>query len=393
MTKQMTNSEEMTDFNNVVKTTTSKLKDAKIAGNKPFALTEKQKAAAALGVVLLGGSAFVALDHQKDATDVHNIKPVEPLAKPESHSGELAPHENIHQEADNMSFGEAFAHARHEMGAGETFSWRGDTYNTFYKEEWQKLPLAQKQAFLAEAGFAPAHHHPTPPTIDTTTVTKHDDNIHHPETPNPTTDTTTVTKHNDNIHHPEIPSPAIDTAATHEVVKDTTQQAETHAIAEKSIQEANAIAIVQEHHVHFNHNQPPVPVEPVVVETEIDGCPAYAIDDDGDGKVDAIIYLDKDSEMSFGLFDISGDNALEMGAIMDPNTLEVIATAPVDVPYEIAIDDLDNFSDLQPIAVANNDDSNDIEDNSEENDDDDSDTSDTSDDYNNHDNVDDITNI
>lgn len=37
--------------------------------------------------------------------------------------------------SDNMSFSEAFAAAREELGAGGVFSWQGEYYNTFYAEE------------------------------------------------------------------------------------------------------------------------------------------------------------------------------------------------------------------------------------------------------------------
>lgn len=36
---------------------------------------------------------------------------------------------------DNMSFNEAFAAAREEVGAGGVFAWHGEYYNTFYEEE------------------------------------------------------------------------------------------------------------------------------------------------------------------------------------------------------------------------------------------------------------------
>ena len=38
-------------------------------------------------------------------------------------------------DADNMSFGEAFAHARAEMGPGQVFEWHGNSYTTDYREE------------------------------------------------------------------------------------------------------------------------------------------------------------------------------------------------------------------------------------------------------------------
>ncbi|MBP3419058.1 MAG: hypothetical protein J6K74_00500 [Marinifilaceae bacterium] len=40
---------------------------------------------------------------------------------------------------DDMSFGEAFAAARAEVGAGGAFVWHGNVYNTFTAEEWDAM--------------------------------------------------------------------------------------------------------------------------------------------------------------------------------------------------------------------------------------------------------------
>src|SRR5690606_24431245 len=37
---------------------------------------------------------------------------------------------------DFMSFSDAFAAAGKDVGAGGFFEWRGNTYNTYHKEEW-----------------------------------------------------------------------------------------------------------------------------------------------------------------------------------------------------------------------------------------------------------------
>ena len=50
---------------------------------------------------------------------------------------------------DEMSFGEAFAAARAEVGAGGVFEWHGNTYNTYYAEEWKAMSPAERQAFFA----------------------------------------------------------------------------------------------------------------------------------------------------------------------------------------------------------------------------------------------------
>lgn len=47
---------------------------------------------------------------------------------------------------DDMSFGKAFAAARKEKGAGKTFSWRGNSYTTDYKEEKPKGSTSRSSA-------------------------------------------------------------------------------------------------------------------------------------------------------------------------------------------------------------------------------------------------------
>ncbi len=48
---------------------------------------------------------------------------------------------------DDMSFSEAFAAARAEVGAGGVFEWKGNLYNTYYKEEWDAMSAEEKNEF------------------------------------------------------------------------------------------------------------------------------------------------------------------------------------------------------------------------------------------------------
>lgn len=52
---------------------------------------------------------------------------------------------------DSMSFGEAFAAARHEVGAGGAFVWHGTVYGTYYANEWSQMSSAEKSQFTADA--------------------------------------------------------------------------------------------------------------------------------------------------------------------------------------------------------------------------------------------------
>ena len=48
---------------------------------------------------------------------------------------------------DNMTFGEAFAAARAEVGAGGVFEWHGNLYGTYYAEEWDNMTPEERQAY------------------------------------------------------------------------------------------------------------------------------------------------------------------------------------------------------------------------------------------------------
>jgi len=59
---------------------------------------------------------------------------------------------DTHQAADmvfnhNISFEEAFAEARESFGAGSVFEWNGNSYTTYYKEEWEGLSSDAKASF------------------------------------------------------------------------------------------------------------------------------------------------------------------------------------------------------------------------------------------------------
>lgn len=48
---------------------------------------------------------------------------------------------------DDMSFNEAFASARNEVGAGGAFEWHGKVYGTYYAEEWNAMTPEAKAEY------------------------------------------------------------------------------------------------------------------------------------------------------------------------------------------------------------------------------------------------------
>lgn len=57
--------------------------------------------------------------------------------------------DNLHvaQVSDSMSFSEAFAAARAEVGPGGVFYWHGGVYGTYYANEWDAMTAEDKQEF------------------------------------------------------------------------------------------------------------------------------------------------------------------------------------------------------------------------------------------------------
>lgn len=60
---------------------------------------------------------------------------------------------------DSMSFGDAFAAARSEVGPGGVFHWRGNVYNTYYEKEWNEMSHQDRVAFSHRAAPEIAHSH------------------------------------------------------------------------------------------------------------------------------------------------------------------------------------------------------------------------------------------
>lgn len=51
---------------------------------------------------------------------------------------------------DDLSFGEAFAQARAEVGSGGVFHWHGGIYNTYTAAEWNAMTVEQKHDFAQQ---------------------------------------------------------------------------------------------------------------------------------------------------------------------------------------------------------------------------------------------------
>lgn len=86
----------------------------------------------------IGLSAMASADDAKESANLaekHTVKPV----------GDV----KVAEVNDDMSFSEAFASARKQVGAGGVFEWRGKQYGTYYKTEWDSMSQAEKDRYAA----------------------------------------------------------------------------------------------------------------------------------------------------------------------------------------------------------------------------------------------------
>lgn len=76
-----------------------------------------------------------------------------------------------HNVNDEMSFSEAFAAARAEVGPGGVFEWHGQLYGTYYATEWDHMSQDEKDAYRHSVTGAHHHHSDKPAEAASTETT------------------------------------------------------------------------------------------------------------------------------------------------------------------------------------------------------------------------------
>lgn len=79
---------------------------------------------------------------------------------------------------DDMSFSEAFATARAEVGPGGIFTWHGNVYGTYYANEWNNMTDAEK------AEYSQAVHNTNYSADDVQSIPNHSENSDYHEVSN-----------------------------------------------------------------------------------------------------------------------------------------------------------------------------------------------------------------
>lgn len=99
--------------------------------------------------LLIGGVAGVLMSMKSGDNHSDNIvepvKPIEP--KPDQPAWVDDQIQVATSVNDDMSFGQAFAAARAEVGAGGCFEWHGNVYGTYTAEEWNNMSAEQRAEY------------------------------------------------------------------------------------------------------------------------------------------------------------------------------------------------------------------------------------------------------
>lgn len=118
---------------------------------------------------LLMGSASA-----KESIPEENTEPTESEAQEPVDNGYAPMASNVN---DNMSFNEAFAAARAEVGPGGVFEWHGGLYGTYYASEWNAMDDAARNEYYNTVPWHSASHHHTANNTTSTTETHHTETV------------------------------------------------------------------------------------------------------------------------------------------------------------------------------------------------------------------------
>ncbi len=103
------------------------------------------------GILMGAGLLYAGQTYAADKEDAPEQKPDDVTApKPEETSHTLENGLKVAAVNDDMSFGEAFAAARAEVGPGGVFHWHGGIYNTYSADEWNNMSVEQKHDFAQQ---------------------------------------------------------------------------------------------------------------------------------------------------------------------------------------------------------------------------------------------------
>lgn len=130
---------------------TTILEDGVNEVQEPKKTSKWKKTAAMAGVGAAGIAGGIGLSAMASGDDAEAAKQAAEEAADADKGNMVKPVGNVKvaEVNDDMSFSEAFASARKQVGAGGVFEWRGKQYGTYYKTEWDSMSQAEKDQYAA----------------------------------------------------------------------------------------------------------------------------------------------------------------------------------------------------------------------------------------------------
>lgn len=110
--------------------------------------------------IALGASSTLLMGSASATASIpeENTETTEPEAQEPVDNGYAPMASNVN---DDMSFNEAFAAARAEVGPGGVFEWHGGLYGTYYASEWNAMDDAARNEYYNTVPWHSASHHHT----------------------------------------------------------------------------------------------------------------------------------------------------------------------------------------------------------------------------------------
>ena len=192
---------------------------------------------------------------------------------------------------DSMSFSEAFAAARAEVGPGGVFHYRGGDYGTYYADEWQSMSKEERDLYA------------------------------------------------DSVH-PEVPAEKLDVPVDnpHDItINIEINGNDVNTLVDDSIPDMT-------HQTHFTPNDIDVSIDGVEHMTMPDGQEVTVLEATVDGTDVAFIDLDSDGEPDILAADLNHDGDLNQGEAIDLRTgeeIDLIDDSALDDPLLTADADID----------------------------------------------------
>ena len=115
--------------------------------------SQVKKVAGVAGVAAAGVASGVVFTSMASGDDADQTTQAD--AAQAAHTAVPAGNVKVAEVSDDMSFDEAFASARKQVGAGGVFEWRGKLYGTYYKNEWDAMSQADKDQYAANVFGTP----------------------------------------------------------------------------------------------------------------------------------------------------------------------------------------------------------------------------------------------